>query len=53
MTERVQSTAAAATAVLERDDTAAICSKVCTTIYEGLEVLYEGIQNEDSMHILF
>lgn len=53
MTERVQSTAAAATAVLERDDTAAICSEVCTTIYEGLEVLYEGIQNEDSMHTLF
>jgi len=52
-TERVHSTAAAATAILEREDTAAICSKVCAAIYEGLEVLYEGIQNEDINYTKF
>jgi len=25
---------------------AAICSNLCATIFEGLEILYEGIQNE-------
>ena len=42
------STAAAAKAVLGSCDSAAICSSICTTVFDGLEILYEGIQDQDS-----
>jgi len=46
----VASTAAAAEAVSKQVDTttdcAAICSKICLQLFAGLELLYEGIQNE-------
>jgi len=48
--EKVSSTAAAARAVLAEDPTsscsAAICSKICVQLYDGLEALEEGIQNK-------
>lgn len=50
------STAAAAQAVLSKSSegaAAAICSKLCTVLFLGLNVLQEGIQNEAGMVILF
>jgi len=48
-TVRTSSTAAAAKALLEaEEDSAAIASSVCATVFPGLEVLYRGIQNEQS-----
>ncbi|KAK7023721.1 Prephenate dehydratase domain-containing protein [Favolaschia claudopus] len=43
--EKVASTAAAAQAVLTSNDCAAICSRLCATIFDGLEILFEGIQD--------
>jgi len=49
--EKTPSTAAAAAkAVLLDDDPikcAAICSKMCATVFDDLEVLREGIQDQD------
>ncbi|TEB39281.1 PDT-domain-containing protein [Coprinellus micaceus] len=46
-TEKTTSTAAAARALLDRPPTcAAISSRLCITLYEGLEVLNEAIQKE-------
>ncbi|KAJ7489925.1 Prephenate dehydratase-domain-containing protein [Mycena galericulata] len=47
--EKVTSTAAAAQAVIASQNAAAICSKLCATIFDGLEILFEGIQNRKSM----
>ncbi|KAF5375245.1 hypothetical protein D9758_000184 [Tetrapyrgos nigripes] len=47
--KKMDSTAAAAEALLRSPDglkSAAICSKVCVTMFEGLQMLYEGIQDE-------
>ncbi|KAJ7172700.1 Prephenate dehydratase-domain-containing protein [Mycena filopes] len=46
--EKVTSTAAAAEAVLVSSDSAAICSKLCATVFDGLEILFEGIQDQNS-----
>ncbi|KAJ7694141.1 Prephenate dehydratase-domain-containing protein [Mycena rosella] len=46
--EKVASTAAAAEAVLTSPDSAAICSKLCATVFDGLEILFEGIQDRNS-----
>ena len=48
-TVKVNSTAAAARLVAEGGmvDSAAICSSVCATVYDGLEVLARSIQTED------
>ncbi|TFK41061.1 Prephenate dehydratase-domain-containing protein [Crucibulum laeve] len=47
LTEKMPSTASAARALLENPpNCAAICSKICAHIFEGLEVLREGIQKE-------
>ncbi|RDB29511.1 P-protein [Hypsizygus marmoreus] len=44
---KTTSTAAAAQALLGNPpDRAAICSRVCATLFDGLSVLHEGIQNE-------
>jgi len=46
---KTASTAAAAQAVLsdpQPSDCAAICSKLCATVFDGLDILYEGIQDE-------
>jgi len=46
---KTASTAAAAQAILsdsEPTECAAICSNLCATVFDGLKVLYEGIQNE-------
>ena len=46
---KTPSTAAAAELILTdpyRQDSAAICSSVCTTVFPGLEVLQKGIQKE-------
>ncbi|KAF9532022.1 PDT-domain-containing protein [Crepidotus variabilis] len=49
MTIKTPSTAAAAQAVLNQEqDCAAICSRMCATLFDGLEVLASGIQNEKS-----
>lgn len=48
----VNSTAAAAKAVFDNEADAAICSTVCTKLYDGLVVLHEGIQNVDSMSLI-
>jgi len=46
---KTASTAAAAQALLDNPpDCAAICSAVCTTLFDGLEVLFTGIQNQRS-----
>ncbi|KAK7037532.1 prephenate dehydratase [Paramarasmius palmivorus] len=48
-TRKTPSTAAAAKALLELPaDHAAICSKMCIKMFEGLEVLHEGIQDEQT-----
>ncbi|PPQ85887.1 hypothetical protein CVT25_015829 [Psilocybe cyanescens] len=48
-TIKMPSTAAAAKALLDNaPDCAAICSSICTTLFEGLEILFTGIQNERS-----
>jgi prephenate dehydratase len=49
----VASTAGAAKTIAESEGErghtdAAICSKICVGLYEGLEVLREGIQDENS-----
>ncbi|KAF9044809.1 PDT-domain-containing protein [Hymenopellis radicata] len=46
--KKTSSTAAAARAVLSgpSNTAAAICSKICATIFEGTEILREGIQNQ-------
>ncbi|KAJ7752077.1 Prephenate dehydratase-domain-containing protein [Mycena metata] len=46
--EKVASTAAAAEAVLTSSDSAAICSKLCATVFDGLEILFESIQDQTS-----
>ncbi|KAJ7219068.1 Prephenate dehydratase-domain-containing protein [Mycena pura] len=51
--EKMPSTAAAAKAVLGSCDSAAICSSICTTVFDGLEILYEGIQDQDSNYTRF
>jgi len=46
---KTNSTAAAAQALLDNpSDCAAICSAVCATLFDGLEVLFTGIQNQQS-----
>ncbi|KAF8898639.1 Prephenate dehydratase-domain-containing protein [Infundibulicybe gibba] len=46
---KMASTAAGAQALLTSPaDCAAICSKICATLFEGLEILNEGIQNESA-----
>ncbi|KAF8974017.1 Prephenate dehydratase-domain-containing protein [Flammula alnicola] len=46
---KTKSTAAAAQALLDGPpDSAAICSSICATLFEGLEILFTGIQNERS-----
>ncbi|KDR85090.1 hypothetical protein GALMADRAFT_233707 [Galerina marginata CBS 339.88] len=46
---KTPSTAAAAKALLDSPpDCAAICSSICATLFEGLEVLFIGIQNDQS-----
>jgi prephenate dehydratase len=42
------STAAAAQALLTTSNAAAICSKHCATVFDGLEILAEGIQDQNS-----
>ncbi|KAJ7063094.1 Prephenate dehydratase-domain-containing protein [Mycena amicta] len=51
--EKVTSTAAAAEAVLETRDSAAICSKICAVAFEGLEVLFESIQDRQDNRTRF
>lgn len=52
---KTPSTSAAAQSLLESEDkeiaakSAAICSATCATVFDGLEVLCEGVQNVDSM----
>ncbi|KAF7359540.1 Prephenate dehydratase domain-containing protein [Mycena sanguinolenta] len=46
--EKMASTAAAAEAILTSPKCAAICSKLCATLFNGLEILYEGIQDQNS-----
>jgi len=49
-TSKTTSTAAAADAVSKSEglNIAAICSKICVTMFENLEILEEGIQDEDN-----
>lgn len=50
VTKQTASTAAAARALLdEPPDCGAICSAICDQIYEGLDVLYTGIQDVQCM----
>lgn len=54
--EGVPSTAGAAERVSKDEhmsDAAAICSKFCTRLFPGLEILHEGIQNESSAYTSF
>ncbi|GJJ09504.1 hypothetical protein Clacol_003727 [Clathrus columnatus] len=44
---KVASTAGAAKMINSREE-AAICSKICAELYEGLEVIAQGIQDEDN-----
>ncbi|EDR15630.1 uncharacterized protein LACBIDRAFT_300746 [Laccaria bicolor S238N-H82] len=45
--EKSTSTAAAARALLDNPpECAAICSQICATLFQGLEVLHQGIQGE-------
>ncbi|KAJ7349483.1 Prephenate dehydratase-domain-containing protein [Mycena albidolilacea] len=46
--EKMASTAAAAEAVLTSPNCAAICSRLCATVFEGLEILFKGIQDRNS-----
>ncbi|KAJ7273492.1 Prephenate dehydratase-domain-containing protein [Mycena haematopus] len=46
--EKMASTAAAAEAVLTSPSCAAICSRLCATVFDGLEILFEGIQDQNS-----
>ncbi|KAJ7940864.1 Prephenate dehydratase-domain-containing protein [Mycena leptocephala] len=46
--EKVASTAAAAEAVLTSPNCAAICSRLCIAVFDGLEILFEGIQDRSS-----
>lgn len=47
--EKSTSTAAAARALLDNPpECAAICSQICATLFQGLEVLHQGIQGETS-----
>ncbi|KAG2023384.1 hypothetical protein CC2G_001045 [Coprinopsis cinerea AmutBmut pab1-1] len=53
-TERTTSTAGAARALLDRPHGhAAICSRVCTTLFQGLEVLREAIQADSNNYTRF
>ncbi|ESK92214.1 prephenate dehydratase [Moniliophthora roreri MCA 2997] len=53
-TRKMASTAAAAKALLSSPaNHAAICSKICIKMFEGLEVLHEGIQDEHSNYTRF
>lgn len=48
-TVKTPSTAYAAAALLEVEygsNSAAICSRMCVNLFEGLDVLFEGVQNE-------
>ncbi|KAJ6623409.1 Prephenate dehydratase-domain-containing protein [Mycena sp. CBHHK59/15] len=45
---KMASTAAAARALLTASNSAAICSKLCATVFDGLDVLFEGIQDQKS-----
>ncbi|KAJ3514373.1 hypothetical protein NLJ89_g2412 [Agrocybe chaxingu] len=48
-TIKTSSTAAAARTLFDNPpDCAAICSNICATLFEGLEILFAGIQNEQS-----
>ncbi|CAA7266536.1 unnamed protein product [Cyclocybe aegerita] len=48
-TIKTSSTATAAQALLDNPlDCAAICSSICATLFDGLEILFSGIQNEQS-----
>ena len=48
MLVKTASTAGAAEALSAGDaGDAAICSAVCASVYEGLEILQEGIQNDN------
>lgn len=52
-TIKMPSTAAAARALLNNPlDCAAICSSICATLYEGIEVLFTNIQNEQCKSLL-
>ncbi|KAJ7098133.1 Prephenate dehydratase-domain-containing protein [Mycena belliarum] len=51
--EKVGSTAAAAKAVSTSDDCAAICSKVCATVFSDLEIMFEGIQDRNNNYTRF
>ncbi|KAJ6455806.1 Prephenate dehydratase-domain-containing protein [Mycena sanguinolenta] len=46
--EKMPSTAAAAEAILTSPKCAAICSKLCATLFNGLEILFEGIQDQNN-----
>ncbi|KAJ7285622.1 Prephenate dehydratase-domain-containing protein [Mycena rebaudengoi] len=45
---KMVSTAAAAQALLTTSNAAAICSKHCATVFDGLEILAEGIQDQNT-----
>ena len=45
--ESTSSTSAAAQMTHGSSECAAICSRLCATLFQGLEVLYEGIQDEN------
>ena len=50
--QKMVSTAAAAQALLEDDtyaQSAAICSRFCTVVFHGLDIVEESIQDHDSM----
>ncbi|KAJ3812239.1 Prephenate dehydratase-domain-containing protein [Lentinula lateritia] len=54
-TSKTTSTAAAAGTVskLQKLNVAAICSKICVTMFEDLEILVDGIQDEDINYTRF
>jgi len=54
--KKTDSTAAAAEALVKCPNatkSAAICSKVCISMFKGLQLLQEGIQDEQSMLAIF
>ncbi|KAF7295123.1 Prephenate dehydratase domain-containing protein [Mycena indigotica] len=51
--EKVSSTAAAAEAVLKHCDSAAICSRICTVVFDGLQVLFQNIQDHQNNRTRF
>lgn len=51
--QKTMSTAAAAQALLEEENqahSAAICSKLCAKVFDGLEILQESIQDTNSAY---